>query len=92
MSLVRFPLDDLVGSDLVREAEFREKLNRLDLAPYRDQAVLIPWLHEVELPIWVYLMTAAKLSAVVAVLSFREACTTAVLLQRAHVSQPLTSN
>ena len=92
MSLIKFPLDDLVGTDMVREAEFREKLNRMDLEPYRDQAVLIPWLHGVELPIWVYLMTAAKLATVAAVLSFGEVCAPTVLVQRSHINRPVTSN
>ena len=85
MSLIKFPLDDLIGSGLVREVEFREKLNRLDLEPYRHQAVLIPWIHEAELPIWVYLMTVARLASVAAVLSFGEICAPTVLLQRARV-------
>jgi hypothetical protein len=92
MSLVKFPLEDLVGTGMVRESEFRDKLNRLDLEPYRDQAVLIPWVHGVELPIWVYLMTAAKLASVVAVLSFGEVCAPTVLIQRAHVNSPPVSN
>jgi hypothetical protein len=85
MSLLTFPLDELIGTGIVRETEFRDKLNRLDLEPYRDQAVLIPWIHGVELPIWVYLMTVARLASVAAVLSFGEICSPTVLLQRARV-------
>jgi hypothetical protein len=85
MSLISFPLDDLVGTGIVRETEFRDKLNRLDWEPYRDQAVLIPWIHGIELPIWVYLMTVARLASVAAVLSFGEVCAPTVLLQRARV-------
>lgn len=92
MSLIKFPLDDLVGTDIVREPEFREKLNRLDLEPYRDQAVLIPWIHGVELPIWVYLMTVARLAPVAAVLSFGEVCAPTVLLQRTRINAPTVSN
>lgn len=89
MSLLKFPLDDLIGTGMVRETEFRDKLNRLDWEHYRDQAVLIPWIHDVELPIWVYLMTVARLSSVAAVLSFGEVCAPTVLLQRTHVkSEP----
>jgi hypothetical protein len=47
--------------------------------------VLIPWVHATELPVWVYLMAAAKLAQVAAVLSFGEACSPTVLLQRNHV-------
>ncbi len=88
MSLMKFPLDDLIGTEIVRETEFRDKLNRLDWEPYRDQAVLVPWIHGVELPIWVYLMTVARLSSVAAVLSFGEVCAPTVLLQRTHIASP----
>ena len=86
MALIKFPLDDLCGEGIVRETEFREKLNKLDLTPYRDQAVLIPWVHGVELPIWVYLMTVAKLTGIAAVLSFGEVCSPITLSQRAHLA------
>ncbi|MBI5060116.1 DUF2480 family protein [candidate division KSB1 bacterium] len=84
MSLIKFPLDDLAGEGIVRETEFREKLNKLDYEPYRNQAVLIPWVHHTELPIWCYLMAVARLTTVAAVLSFGEACSPITLLQRAR--------
>ena len=86
MCLMKFPLDELIGTGIVREHEFRDTLNRLDWEPYRNQAVLVPWIHGMELPIWVYLMTVARLSSVAAVLSFGEVCAPTVLLQRTHVS------
>ncbi len=89
MALIRFPLDELIGDGLVRETEFREQLNRLNVEPYRGQAVLLPWIHHLELPIWVYLMAVAKLSSVVAVLSFGEACSPVTLLQRGRISDSL---
>ncbi len=86
MSLTKFPLEDLIGEGIVREAEFRDKLNRFDFEPYRNKAVLIPWIHGVELPIWVYLMTAARLAPIAAVLSFGEVCAPTVLLQRQRIA------
>ncbi|MCC6475915.1 DUF2480 family protein [bacterium] len=81
MSLVRFPLEDLLGDGIVRESEYRQKLLAHDLEPYRNQPVMIPWIHKQELPIWVYLMAAAHLSPVVLVLSFGEPCSPIVLIQ-----------
>jgi len=89
MSLLKFPLDDIIGDGIVREAEFRKKLNDFDYEPYRDQAVLIPWLHGEELPIWVYLMTVAKLTPIAAVLSFGESCSPVTLSQR---TRPVRAN
>jgi hypothetical protein len=86
MALIKFPLDDIAGDGIVRETEFREKLNKLDYEPYRDQAVMIPWIHHIELPIWCYLMAAARLANVAAVLSFGEACSPVTLIQRARVA------
>jgi hypothetical protein len=80
--LIKFPLDDLIGSGIIRESEFRQKLNGWDYEPYQDQAVLIPWIHGQEVPIWVYLMVVAKLTSIAAVLSFGEACSPVTLLQR----------
>ena len=82
MSIVRFPLEDMIGKAPVREREYRARLNALDLEPYRGKAVMIPWVHNDELPIWVYLMATARLAPVAAVLSFGEACSPVVLLQR----------
>ena len=82
MSLIKFPLDEIVGDSMVRESEFRTKLNAFDFEPYRNQAVLIPWVHNHELPIWVYMMTVAKLTPIAAVLSFGEACSPVTLSQR----------
>jgi len=92
MSLLKFPLDDIVGNGLIREAEFRVKLNEVDLEPYRDQAVLIPWIHGQEIPIWVYLMAVAKLTPVAAVLSFGEVCSPVALSQRTKPIRANTSN
>lgn len=85
MSLVRFPLDDLTGAGMVREREFRAKLDALDWEVYRGRAVLLPWIHHCELPIWVYLMTTARLAKVAAVLSFGEACSPTVLIQNQRI-------
>jgi hypothetical protein len=92
MSLIRFPLEDLIGNGPVRETEFRAKLHALDLSPYQNQAVLIPWIHNTELPLWVYLMVVAKLSHVTAVLSFGEACSPTVLWQNKRVAEPVESS
>lgn len=87
MSILKFPLEDIIGDGMARESEFRDKLNTFDYEPFRDRAVMIPWVHHMELPIWVYLMTAARLSGVAAVLSFGEICSPITLLQR---GRPLT--
>ncbi|MBU0508653.1 DUF2480 family protein [bacterium] len=86
MSLIRFPLEDLLGSEKVREREFRARLDVFDWEPFHDRAVLIPWIHDRELPLWVYLMAVARLSQVAAVVSFGEACSPTVLIQRKRVN------
>ncbi|MBU0692686.1 DUF2480 family protein [bacterium] len=86
MSLIKFPLDEIVGNGIVRESEFRTKLNTFDLEPYRDAAVLIPWLHKQEVPLWVYMMTVAKLTPIAAVLSFGEPCSPVTLSQRTRIN------
>jgi hypothetical protein len=91
MSLLKFPLDDIAGSGIVRESEFRQKLNEFDFEPYRDQAVLVPWIHRQEVPVWVYLMTVAKLTPIAAVLSFGELCSPVTLSQRTRPKRANTS-
>jgi hypothetical protein len=86
--LKRFPLEDLLGTGPVRERDYRARLDAFDYAPYRDQAVLLPWIHQVELPIWVYLMATARLTEVAAVLSFGEECSPTVLCQRKRIEPP----
>lgn len=87
MSLIKFPFDEVLGSGIVREGEFRRKLEALDWELYRNQAVLIPWVHDRELPIWAYLMVTARLANVAAVLSFGESCSPTVLLQRSRLPE-----
>jgi len=88
-SVIRFPLDYLIGHGPVREREFRARMNSLNLEPYRDKAVLIPWIHEMEIPMWVYLMATARLGDVAAVLSFGELCSPITLVQRGRVNTPI---
>ncbi|MDD5088743.1 MAG: DUF2480 family protein [bacterium] len=86
MSLIRFPLEEIAGVGIVREREVRRRLDELDWQPYCNQAVLILWLHDRELPLWGYLMASARLSQVAAVVSFGEACSPTVLIQRQRVN------
>ncbi len=86
MSLIRFPIDDLIGEGPVKEREYRAKLDKLDWEVYSDRAVLIPWIHGKELPIWVYLIAVARVTEVAAVVSFGEACSPTVLVQRHRVN------
>lgn len=85
LELIRFPLEDLLEGGIVRESEYRQKLNAIDLDAYRDKPVMLPWIHGQELPVWVYLMAVAKLAPVVAVLSFGEPCSPVVLSQNRRV-------
>lgn len=87
MELIRFPLEELLDDGIVRETEYRRKLNELDLTPFRDQPVMIPWIHGQELPVWVYLMAVAKLAPVAGVLSFGEPCSPVVLSQNRRPGQ-----
>jgi hypothetical protein len=86
VEITRFPLEELLGDGIIRETEYRTNLNKLDLSPYQDKPVMIPWIHKQEIPIWVYLMAAAKLAPVVAVLSFGEPCSPVVLSQNRRVN------
>ena len=85
LELIRFPLEDLLEGGIVRESEYRQKLNAVDLNLYRDKPVMLPWIHGQELPVWVYLMAVAKLAPVAAVLSFGEPCSPVVLSQNRRV-------
>lgn len=84
-SLERFPLEDLIGAPPLREREFRSRLAGHNWESYRGKAVLIPWVHHTELPLWAYLMVTARLAGVAAVLSFGEVCSPTVLIQNQRV-------
>lgn len=91
-SLERFPLEDLIGEPPVREREFRVRLAGHNWETYRRKAVLIPWVHNTELPLWVYLMVAARLAGIAAVLSFGEACSPTVLIQNQRVRDDINES
>ena len=88
LELIRFPLEDLLEGGIVRESEYRQKLNAVDLETYRDKPVMLPWIHGKELPVWVYLMAVAKLAPVVGVLSFGVPCSPVVLSQNRRIETP----
>jgi len=95
VEIIRFPLEDLLENGIVRETNYRQKLNNVDLNLYRDKPVMIPWIHGQELPVWVYLMAVAKLAPVAGVLSFGEPCSPVVLSQNKRIGsdkKPILDN
>lgn len=67
-----FKIEDFATEGLIREKDFREKLQVHDWSQYDGKTVLLQGCSRIVIPQWAYLMTAIKLSQHVKKLSFGE--------------------
>ena len=67
-------LDDFLNEGILKEDEFRKKVQLLDWTQYNDKKVLIKGCTQVPVPIWSYLIIAAKLSHYANSVFFGEPC------------------
>jgi hypothetical protein len=53
---------DFFDNGIIREKSFREKINAMDWAAYKDQKVVITGCDHVPIPTWAYMMIVAYLA------------------------------
>ena len=59
----KIELDDFLTNGILKEKEFRTKVNKIDWDIYKNKKVLIKGCASVPVPIWSYLIITAKLSS-----------------------------
>ena len=67
-------LDDFLSDGLLKEDEFRRKIENLDWEQYNDKKVLIKGCTKAPVPIWSYLIIATELSQYAKSVFFGEPC------------------
>ena len=67
-------LDDFLTDGILKEDEFRKKVQLLEWAQYNDKKVLIKGCTKAPVPIWSYLIIATKLSHCANSVFFGEPC------------------
>ena len=70
----KIELDDFLTDGILKEKDFRLKVDDLDWSIYKDKKVLIKGCTSVPVPIWSYLIITARLTGIANGIYFGEPC------------------
>ena len=70
----KIELDDFLTDGILKETDFRIKIQEIDWDIYKDKKVLIKGCTSVPVPIWSYLIITAKLTGTAKSIYFGEPC------------------
>ena len=70
----KIELDDFLVDGILREKDFRIKVDSMNWFQYSDKKVLIKGCTSVPVPIWSYLIITAKLTGIASHIYFGEPC------------------
>ena len=70
----KIELDDFLTDGILKEKDFRIKIDAINWTIYKDKKVLIKGCTSVPVPIWSYLIITAKLSQNAKQILFGEPC------------------
>jgi len=70
--MIIFKLEDFATDGIIREKEFREKIESHDWSQYRGKVVLLQGCSRISIPLWGYLIAAIQLSRHAKRVSFGE--------------------
>ena len=67
-------LDDFLDNGILKENDFRKKIDELEWSNYNDKKVLIKGCTKAPVPIWAYLIISTQLSHYAKSIFFGEPC------------------
>ena len=67
-------LDDYLSDEIIKEKEFRQKIEETNWKKYLDKKVLIKGCAKSPVPTWAYLIIATKLTQYAKSIYFGESC------------------
>ena len=67
-------LDDFLEDGIIKENQFREKVNAFEWKKFKNKKVLIKGCSETPIPTWAYLIITAKLTSFASNIFFGESC------------------
>ena len=75
-------LDDFLTDGLIKEAEFRLKINQIDWSIYKNERVMIKGCSSVPVPTWSYLIITAHLVDYAKQILYGEPCSAIKIFER----------
>tara|TARA_B110000116_G_C16455884_1_gene411491 strand:+ start:354 stop:596 length:243 start_codon:yes stop_codon:yes gene_type:complete len=70
----KIELDNFLTDGILKEQDFRLKIDELDWSIYKNKKVLIKGCTSVPVPIWSYLIVTARLTGIAKHIYFGEPC------------------
>tara|TARA_B100000401_G_scaffold435767_1_gene378036 strand:+ start:111 stop:359 length:249 start_codon:yes stop_codon:yes gene_type:complete len=70
----KIELDDFLSQGILKEKDFRQKIDEIDWEIYKNKKVLIKGCTSSPVPIWSYLIITARLTGVAKGIYFGEPC------------------
>ena len=78
----KIELDDFLTDGILKEKDFRLKIDNLDWSIYKDKKVLIKGCTSVPVPIWSYLIITARLTGIANGIYFGEPCSAVAIYKK----------
>ena len=78
----KIELDDFLTDGILKEKDFRLKIDNLDWSIYKDKKVLIKGCTSVPVPIWSYLIITARLTGIAKNIYFGEPCSAVAIYKQ----------
>ena len=75
-------LDDFLTDGLLKEVNFREKINAIDWTAYKNKKVMIKGCSSIPIPTWSYLIITAHLVDYAQKILYGEPCSTIKIFER----------
>ena len=75
-------LDDFLVNGVIKENEFRNKINTVDWSIYKDKKVMIKGCTSAPVPTWSYLIITAQLAAYAEQILYGEPCSAVQIFKR----------
>jgi len=75
-------LNDFLSSGILKEKNFKEKIETIDWEKYSDKKVLIKGCASVPIPTWAYMMLTAKLTLFAKQVLYGELCSAYLIFNK----------
>jgi len=75
-------LNDFLSSGILKEKDFKEKIETIDWGKYSDKKVLIKGCASVPIPTWAYMMLTAKLTLFAKQVMYGELCSAYLIFNK----------
>lgn len=75
-------LNDFLSSGILKEKDFKEKIEIIDWGKYSDKKVLIKGCASVPIPTWAYMMLTAKLTLFAKQVLYGELCSAYLIFNK----------